>query len=913
MKIPPKYLGMMAVCGALFAPGYLRAQDETVIELNPFVVDTSQDVGYVAKNTLGGSRLNTRLKDTASPISVFTAEFIEDIGALSIEDVMQYGTNITDSTAYEAATVNGNSLSEFDTVFYTRGLPGSRARNYFKWETASDTFNVERIDQSRGPNSILFGVGSPGGIVNTDTKQAILNAKIVKARLVVGSDSLLRGELDFNQTLVEGKFAFRLNTMFSEADGWRPFEFNDQERIHLAAKFQPTQRSEIRAEVETGSVTNVKNRPWPGIDNISTWLNAGSPVRTGSSPDASAGIGRIGSNYVTYIDDLGSLINLRRTLNSRGGFGIIQDAEQVDFDNGFAGPGATRETDYTTYSIFYNQNLAEGLDFEVAYNSQSTDFVSYDPQNTGNVIRGDPNAMLPDGTTSLAGQWYTEAVWENRNRDREIDTLRASLSYELSLGKLGTHRLAALYETSDASTVRSENRLYLEGAPFNRSPENGNNLVRVRNYVPAGSNSGFSAGDWRNVLGQTFTHSNGDQYPIVWGQRNQNIDDDEESTDSITFAMQNYFLSDRLITTFGYREDQVDILDRGTVRGDPVAPGKNGWWEVDYDNVSRPSFDAETTTYGLVGHVTDSISVFANKSENSGLPQFTQNVLPDSTTPDPSTGESEDLGLSFDLMEGKLFATATYYDSSAGGLTAFGTRGAIENRNNRVLDAIVADGGLTAAEADALRVVTNVYTFDQVAEGYELGLTANLTESWRLTMNYSNNELVQSNIAPEVEAWWDENRPLWDANADLSTGNLTVAEEAEQVDLWLAGRQALDGTVAQGSREHSFRVFTNYRFTEGMLKGFRIGGGARYISESALGRDANNDVFFGNGQTLVDFVTGYSFKAFGDSTNVNLQVNVSNLFDERDLYLTRANGAGLVNRVTIPAPRSVRFSATFTF
>ncbi len=913
MNVPKTYLRALLACGALFASNCLLAQESEIIELSPFLVNTSEDIGYVAKNTLGGSRLNTRLKDTASPISVFTADLIEDLGAFSVEDVMKYGTNITDSTAYEAGTVNGNSLSEFDTVFYTRGLPGSRARNYFKWETASDVFNVERIDQSRGPNSILFGVGSPGGVVNTDTKQAMINGSLFKTKFTVGSNSLIRGELDYNKSLVEDKFALRLNALYSDSDGWRPFEFDEQKRYHLALKIRPTENSEIRAEAELGEVTNIKNRPWPGLDSLSDWLEAGSPVRTGNAADVSSGIGRIGGNYVTYFEDLGSLMNMRRTLTTRGSFGVIQDPTTVDFENGFAGPGATRDTDYHTFSVFYNQRLAEGLDFEVAYNRQSTDFVSYDPQNAGNVVRGDPNAVLPDGTTSLAGQWYTEAVWENRNRDREIDTLRVALSYELDAGKMGVHRLAALFETSDATTVRSENRLYLEGAPFNNSPENGNNLLRVRNHLPVGEANGFYAGDWRNVLGRTFTYSDGSQYPIVWGQRNQNIDDDEESTDSFTFAMQNYFLSDRLVTTFGFREDQVDILDRGTVRGDPVAPGKNGWWEVDYDNVSRPKFDASTTTFGLVGHVTDTISVFANKSENSGLPQFNQNVLPDSTTPDPSNGESEDFGLHFELLEGKLFASVAYYESAASGLTAFGTRGAIENRNDRVLDAIVANGGLTDAQADELRVVTNVYTFDQVAEGFEFDLTANLTESWKLVLNYSHNELVQSNIAPEVEAWWNENRPLWDANSALSTGNLTVAEEAEQVDLWLSGRQALDGIVAQGSREHSFRAFTNYTFRDGALKGFRIGGGVRYISESALGRDPGNNVFFGNGQTLVDLVAGYSFKVFDDSSRVNLQLNVSNLLDEDDLYLTRANGAGVINRANIPTPRVIRLSASFDF
>ena len=38
---------------------------------------------------------------------------------------------------------------------------------------ASDTYHTERLEFARGPNSILFGDGNPGGINTTFTKQAL--------------------------------------------------------------------------------------------------------------------------------------------------------------------------------------------------------------------------------------------------------------------------------------------------------------------------------------------------------------------------------------------------------------------------------------------------------------------------------------------------------------------------------------------------------------------------------------------------------------------------------------------------------------------------------------------------------------------------------------------------------------------
>lgn len=64
--------------------------DDDVVELSPFVVETSRDVGYLAQNTLAGSRLNTSLKDTGAAISVLTKEFLSDIGATNMKDVILF-------------------------------------------------------------------------------------------------------------------------------------------------------------------------------------------------------------------------------------------------------------------------------------------------------------------------------------------------------------------------------------------------------------------------------------------------------------------------------------------------------------------------------------------------------------------------------------------------------------------------------------------------------------------------------------------------------------------------------------------------------------------------------------------------------------------------------------------------------
>jgi outer membrane receptor protein involved in Fe transport len=144
-----------------------------VVELAPFQVSTDKDVGYVASSSLAGSRLNSQLRDSPASISVMTAEFIADLGATDLEDALLYANNVQKNFSDEVSGVaNGNSAVEFFANYRIRGIKANTARDYYAWSMPTDLYNVERVDQARGPNAILFGIGSAGGIINTSTKKA---------------------------------------------------------------------------------------------------------------------------------------------------------------------------------------------------------------------------------------------------------------------------------------------------------------------------------------------------------------------------------------------------------------------------------------------------------------------------------------------------------------------------------------------------------------------------------------------------------------------------------------------------------------------------------------------------------------------------------------------------------------------
>src|ERR1043165_6701708 len=165
----------------------------------------------MANNTHAGSRLNTSLKDTAATISVMTEEFLTDIGAFTVNDAMLYAGNLQiDQEETVNGTPTGNLMAENFPTYRVRGMKATVARNYFSWNVPGNTYNIERIDETRGPNSVLFGLGSAGGIINTSTKQAQLGRPRQMLGFSYGSFDSLRGTIDVNQPLIKNVLALRL-------------------------------------------------------------------------------------------------------------------------------------------------------------------------------------------------------------------------------------------------------------------------------------------------------------------------------------------------------------------------------------------------------------------------------------------------------------------------------------------------------------------------------------------------------------------------------------------------------------------------------------------------------------------------------------------------------------------------------
>lgn len=264
------------------------ANKEETLVLSPFVVTADEDVGYTANSTLAGTRVRTELKDVASAISVVTSQFLQDTGSKNQQDLLVYTTNTevagvrgNFSAAGGASTYNevGNLLRPSNNT-RVRGLDAAdNTRDYFLTEIPWDGYIVDRVDLQRGPNSILFGVGSPAGIINTSINTASFkNQNKIENR--IGRYGSFRTTGDFNYVVKKNELAFRVALLDDETKYQQKPAFNHDKRLFAAMRYEPKLFGEgahttIRANFENGNVTANRPRSLPPIDGITPWFKTG--------------------------------------------------------------------------------------------------------------------------------------------------------------------------------------------------------------------------------------------------------------------------------------------------------------------------------------------------------------------------------------------------------------------------------------------------------------------------------------------------------------------------------------------------------------------------------------------------------------------------------------------------------------
>src|SRR5690606_9344209 len=220
--------------------------------------------------------------------------FLRDINAHDNEGALLYALNTevggprgNFSGGVTVSTQNTNELSLFSNPSgntRVRGLTSAdNTRNYFLSDIPWDGYTVSRVDLQRGPNAILFGLGSPAGVVNTTIDSAeFKNA----GQLNVETDQFgsLRVAVEYNQVLIDGQLAAKVAILHNERKFRQHPAFSDDKRVFGALRYRPSflnrngMSFEISGNYEHGSIDSNRPRILPPLDQLSAWWD---PVAQG--------------------------------------------------------------------------------------------------------------------------------------------------------------------------------------------------------------------------------------------------------------------------------------------------------------------------------------------------------------------------------------------------------------------------------------------------------------------------------------------------------------------------------------------------------------------------------------------------------------------------------------------------------
>ena len=354
-------------------------------------------------------------------------------------------------------------------------------------------------------------------------------------------------------------------------------------------------------------------------------------------------------------------------------------------------------------------------------------------------------------------------------------------------------------------------------------------------------------------------------------------------------AAQSFWWRERLVTTLGARHDAIEFIDANEARiadaNDPRITSKRftlNEWDFNGANTTlhyRPT----TFTAGAVLHATNRVSFFYNASKNNGTPRFDRTILPHGDIPPPTAGTGRDFGAMFDVFgDDRLFLRATWFETAQlhdapinPGSNALG----VDNLAN-MLGALQSAGKISQADYDRQAITYNSATIDIFTQGLELELVANPTKSLTLRLGYSYSERRREHFFTELFAFFEPRIAQWRELLKSNPTELaTLNKEADL--LWSEiGFQVDRQNSPFGTRPFKLNGTARYTVREGRLRGFFIGGAARYNGRNYMSIDRTTGrTYWGQASVFGDMFAGYRTRLPRTKTPLTLQLNVTNRFN----------------------------------
>ncbi len=183
------------------------------------IVTDTPDEGYNPSASSTTTGTETLLRDTPFSVQIIPQAVIEDRNVTELGEALETAGSVVDA--------GGRGVSRDGPNFLIRGFPviDSIFRDGIATSSLAPlgTEDIERVEVLRGPASLLFGQGEPGGIINLVSKRPLDNP-FYSVSATIGSFETYRGALDISGPLDEDQnVRYRLNLSYENLGSFRDF------------------------------------------------------------------------------------------------------------------------------------------------------------------------------------------------------------------------------------------------------------------------------------------------------------------------------------------------------------------------------------------------------------------------------------------------------------------------------------------------------------------------------------------------------------------------------------------------------------------------------------------------------------------------------------------------------------------
>jgi outer membrane receptor protein involved in Fe transport len=697
-----------------------RTTDETKppapVQLSVFEVSTSQDRGYQSADSVSATRIDTPLVNIPSSVIVFNEQFLNDINATELKDVLIYDPSVNPTSSKDDTNI--------------RGFGGNNnvGKNGFgqiqQGNMVANMSTSSRVEFLKGPAAILFGDGAFGGTVNRIDKPTLTTPYAASRflatwggqsgpdyRMEIDLGGPLRG-VAFAPELPNSAFSYRLDLVLQRGTGWGDLLRNE---TAIAPKL--------------------------------TWQLGGNTTVT------------VGYTY----DDQETQGNWQYTIHGGNPHGIVLgdgSFRPYDLNLRFWQPGEFRRNRNNLVDVDVRQRLGKNWNFRSQVQVEHNDQEVYETliDNTTLTILRDTALMatnyriLPDSTTRYAtrnefvGTFDTGPVKHRALVGASWYQLYDFLRQWRSPSNYGGINNAQTYNYLPTVTRA---QFYADPAAYGFNPAY---TLPVDMWDPRGTEEHLAAGGpYRVPL-----------YIATWSQ--QKI----EKTD-IYFSDLASLFNERLFLQFGGRQNNVHSYSLNGITGSfPTTsrfnPAARKTWTLGH---------AFTHSEGLVYHIKADKTLTAYANFNTGFSPNTT-IDPDGTTFAPQEARQKEVGIKTSLLDGRINAIIDAYDTLQTNVVANDTSRAggyhilIDGLRSQGLELNV-NGFLTRnwqifggyAYTDARNELTQVAQFQQPKHGMSLFNRYEFSEGAAKGLSFSFGSIYRSTAAAQPAAVAGRPEPAW--------------------------------------------------------------------------------------------------------------------------------------------------------